>query len=288
MLKQIIYSMSLKKQDIVAKGKYIGCKYAILSLGRHPVAYVEDFLGLGYYCNPLLESIVVHGGFTYYGKRMSEYSDNSNYLGWDYGHYGDYSSTDELLPPDLRTGGKKWTTEEILEEVYSVIVQLKKLAKKTKFEINKRPEIKLKEKNKMREILFRGKQADNGEWIEGGIVHQTDWYGENVDRYFIIDGTSTQDYNIGFEYEVDPKTVGQYTGATDKNVKKIFEGDIVSQTYYLNDSVGVVTRNGEVKFKSRAFGIYEKGCHWSIEADQKHREIVGNIHDNPELLEEEE
>lgn len=133
MLKQIIYSMSLKKQDIVVKGEYIGCKYAILSLGRHPVAYVEDFLGLGDYCNPLLESIVVHGGFTYYGERMSEYSDNSNYLGWDYGHYGDYSSIDELLPPDLRTGGKKWTTEEILEEVYSVIVQLKKLAKKTKF-----------------------------------------------------------------------------------------------------------------------------------------------------------
>lgn len=127
----------------------------------------------------------------------------------------------------------------------------------------------------MREILFRGKRTDNGKWAEGFPII----YSNGI---CVICNEFVRNENVISE------TVGQYTGLTDKNGKKIFEGDIVSQTYYLNDSVGVVTRNGKVKFKHSAFGIYEKGCHWSIEADQKHREIVGNIHDNPELLEEEE
>ena len=93
----------------------------------------------------------------------------------------------------------------------------------------------------MREIKFRGKHIDNGEWVYGGIVHQTDCYGNEVDKYFIIDGTTTQDYDIGFEYQVIPETVGQFTGQLDRTKKeyvKIYENDIVKNTF--DNSVYVV------------------------------------------------
>ena len=59
----------------------------------------------------------------------------------------------------------------------------------------------------MREILFKAKYKYDGEWKVGGIVHQTDFYGLKVDKYFIIDGTETEDNDIGYNYEVIPETV---------------------------------------------------------------------------------
>lgn len=140
----------------------------------------------------------------------------------------------------------------------------------------------------MREILFRGKIVRTGEWVCGGIVHQTDHYGEPVDRYYIIDGTETQDYDIGYEYEVIPETVGQFTGLRDKNGKRIFEGDIVDVEYDIQ-YVGVASeRIGlfEVVFYDGCFMKQKKdgGLFHFIPSDKC--KVVGNIHDNLELLED--
>ncbi len=129
----------------------------------------------------------------------------------------------------------------------------------------------------MREILFRGKaRSDFGErWIYGDYVHFA--RGHQIWAREIGGGN----------YLVDPATVGQYTGLTDKRGKQIFEGDIV------RDDKGNV---GHVEFLIQAAGyvIVWKHCDTSL----GHRargggydrdpslEVIGNIHDNPELLEE--
>ena len=133
----------------------------------------------------------------------------------------------------------------------------------------------------MREPLYRGKRVDNDEWAYGGIVHQTDYYGDKVDRWFIIDGTETNDYSIGYPIEVVPETVGQYTGLKDKNGKMIFEGDIVRYGDTIHEVV-FEQRNGTAYFgvvysmiETLPFGHYQ---------DLNQIEVIGNIHDNSELL----
>ena len=142
----------------------------------------------------------------------------------------------------------------------------------------------------MREILFRGKSVNDGEWVFGSLVITTL---EPVDdapikHYHIEDmtiGCFPNEFQSGLSETVDPNTVGQFTGLTDKNGKKIFEGDICQNTRTC-EIVSVKwhgTMAGFVwskrKEKSHLFDFGEL-----FRAYDKY-EVIGNIHDNPELLE---
>lgn len=139
----------------------------------------------------------------------------------------------------------------------------------------------------MREILFRGKRIDNGEWVEGYLVPITiNCYDKGYEiiesdgiEYDELDG-----YNPLFSSSrVDPATVGQYTGLQDKNGKRIFEGDIVEgYSYDEEDGYGVVEWN------DGAFSV--NNDYWTGTFLDNYNgtgfEVIGNIHDNPELLKE--
>lgn len=129
----------------------------------------------------------------------------------------------------------------------------------------------------MREILFRGKRIEDGEWEEGFYTEYNP---------FRSKGKSVIETKWG-EYVVDPYTIGQYTGLTDKNGKKIFEGDICRNTKTA-EIVSVAwhgTFAGYVwsKRKENSKCLYEFGELFRMHDKY---EIIGTVHDNPELLED--
>ena len=118
----------------------------------------------------------------------------------------------------------------------------------------------------MREIIFRGKRLDNGEWVEGNLfVSDTDG------STYILAGSR----RVTIEWEVDPGTVGQYTGLKDKDGKRIFEGDILSLR---------TGRPHVVRFENGAFILEDSAIPMSFAIKF---DIIGNVHDNPELIKEE-
>ena len=126
-----------------------------------------------------------------------------------------------------------------------------------------------------REILFRGKRTDNGEWVCGNLMDSDSIVGKITDfdgEYFIPE----------FWYKVDTETVGQFTGLTDKNGTKIFDGDIVR---YYDDSDDELT-NGVVVFNADfcSFCVSMKGHEDVMLMAQWQYEVIGNIYDNKELL----
>ena len=156
----------------------------------------------------------------------------------------------------------------------------------------------------MREILFRGKREDNGELVQGHY-HNTTYVGypnggdNKITRHYILPK------NAGDAHVVIAETVGQFTGLTDKNGKKIFEGDILR--IVSKDYVGF-NEIGKVEFKDGCFGAsyfsawerkysfgdwhfhrigqIDKWQDMNASGEMKYTyEVIGNIHDNPELLE---
>lgn len=135
----------------------------------------------------------------------------------------------------------------------------------------------------MREILFRGKRVDNGEWVEGFYVVIA---GEN--HYIFTGRIDLTQGSIGCEYfKVDSKTVCRYTGLTDKNGVKIFEGDIVT---YNKEYGGKTREKGTVYWCDGAFWVEnvqdEEDCGLLGALVKYQLEVIGNVHDNFELLEE--
>ena len=136
----------------------------------------------------------------------------------------------------------------------------------------------------MREILFRGKRVDNGEWVYGGILQTENW--TSIFTYKDYQGGINEPPSCDVEdYEVIPSTIGQYTGLTDKNGIEIFEGDIVKSCeyddvyfvkYFDNDNYSAFDCVPDVPLcecNGLSYLVNEEGC-----------KVIGNIHDNPELL----
>lgn len=133
----------------------------------------------------------------------------------------------------------------------------------------------------MREILFRGKRIDNGEWVYGNLEQDIDANTAKITGYdYFVDQDGIKHRKM-FYHEVKPETVGQYTGIIDKNYDRIFEHDIMKfcdddgeESYYKIEwnlyRWTVIDENGNVDDLDNFF------CNMSA--------VVGNIFDNPELL----
>ena len=141
----------------------------------------------------------------------------------------------------------------------------------------------------MREIIFRGK-TEKGEWVYGDLLHP-----DNCGNGYSIEDFTKYKNNC---FDVIPETVGQYTGLTDKNGKKIFEGDIVKILYTdwisqpledtrsLEEYLDSLTEKGVVDFAPYV-GWYLKNGKYDlsiISGTHGYIEVIGNIHDNPELI----
>lgn len=133
----------------------------------------------------------------------------------------------------------------------------------------------------MREILFRAKRIDNGEWVEGQyayILNPLTESGEPI-KHLICNGT-----NI-FNDEIDPETLCQYTGMKDKNGNRIWENDIVGAWSEGKHTIGRVKRRVDGLYI--IYPSYQKQEFWGLCPDENGKttvEVIGNILDNPELL----
>lgn len=140
-----------------------------------------------------------------------------------------------------------------------------------------------------REILFRGKRVDNGEWVYGYILEQ------NIPEYhcYIVKEFKAEVDNRNIDIieadlvEVIPETVGQYTGLCDKNGKRIFEGDIVKDTYLF----GAVVFGDNQDYFGEIAGFMIDDVYDGLQDYNglwHGVEVIDNTHDNQELLEVQE
>lgn len=140
----------------------------------------------------------------------------------------------------------------------------------------------------MREIRFRGKRIDNGEWVTGAYIH-------NSGKPFIISHEvidwDDEFFAPEFWWRVDPSTVGQYTGLKDKNGREIFEGDIVeAKDPYKYNSKEIFYTCEVVFTEGAAFMLKHTYENWGTVGIRyfglrdMELEVIGNIYDTPDLL----
>lgn len=151
----------------------------------------------------------------------------------------------------------------------------------------------------MREILFRGK-TDKGEWVQGDLLHP-DLYGNG----YAIEDFAKEKNNC---FDVDPSTIGQYTGLTDKNGKKIFEGDILRYGFLYDYECYLESLKNPEEYDNEIYDedIKTSVVKWGLDYDYPafdladhnfdcnglsqimcgdyEYEVIGNIHDSPELV----
>lgn len=135
----------------------------------------------------------------------------------------------------------------------------------------------------MREILFRGKSIEDNKWVYGDLIREKKSFGKICTRIY-------RTTNNGWELiDVDSKTIGQYTGLTDKNGNKIFENDIVAywDTYNTENGQSEADCIGKVVWDDETIS-FQVTNRLSAESYEVLDEcsIIGNIFDNPKLLEE--
>jgi uncharacterized phage protein (TIGR01671 family) len=138
----------------------------------------------------------------------------------------------------------------------------------------------------MRPIKFRGKRKDNGKWVYG-------YYGKDKDgKTWIYYLWATFDTSMLNSFiDVDPQTVGQFTGLLDKNGKEIYEGDIVKVPSIFSDRPSEIY---EIRYSEHGFDLASKTNNWPKREDGysyygtswEKIEVIGNIHESSELLKE--
>lgn len=144
----------------------------------------------------------------------------------------------------------------------------------------------------MREILFKAKRIDNGEWVEGHLFDNG--FDGKEKRYFVgtfiiekYNGTACDKWNATgiYFYEIDPKTLCQFTGLYDKNSKRIWENDILMA--HLDESYPEDVTYETIEWGFAGWVTHEANSvdrQYLDEFDMEHFEVVGNIFDNQELL----
>lgn len=140
-----------------------------------------------------------------------------------------------------------------------------------------------------REIKFRGK-TDNGNWLVGEIIslNSHKYIAPNDGDWFdFIEWVPENVFHApdSDKYEVEENTIGQYTGLHDKNGKEIYEGDIVHLDTWKPDAMQIAFIEGAFCLAD-ANGHYLGDIHYIHHAEVEQCTVIGNIHDNPELLKE--
>lgn len=133
----------------------------------------------------------------------------------------------------------------------------------------------------MREILFRGKRTDNGEWVYGFFCECPCDDGTDIPSIMRIE--SKKNYRIFMQYPIISETRGQFTGLCDKNGTRIFEGDIIVWEYDKPDIDGSVHTSPEAVIWNKNYCGFINDDMVAVDEECK---VIGNIFDNPELLEE--